>query len=278
MRHRRPGGGGGTAPARRVLLAACLSALPAAAPVAGDSSDSAGGDDNGHYVVSVDGRGHLLNLAPEHVEPVFDDPSQWVGMTCVEGVCESLLPPRSGMLLEMACGEGTMPLLVMVSFPKHPDDPELADLEYNPAGFLLGLLGNLLSGDVDVSWREARIVLGGSTVSAPVARQRIALTNRNDDYHAWLPADVATREIEAAAGGFLTLEVKGSPRIRRTARYRITDAFAARVGTLRRRCGTCPPDAPECEPMWIGGSLQFRGVVDGLAARWWAHGAPADRE
>ena len=220
----------------------------------------------------------MLNIAPEHVEPVFDDPSQWVGMTCVEGVCESLFPPRSGMLLKMTCHESTSPLRVIVSFPRHPDDPELASAEFNPVGFWLRTLGNLLSGGDGISWREARIVLGDSTFSAPVARQRTALSNVNDDYHAWLLADETTREIEAAAGGFLTLEVTGSPRIRRTARYRITDAFAAKVGTLRRLCGTCPPDAPGCEPVWIAGTLQFRGVLDGLAPRWWADGAPADRE
>ena len=235
-----------------VFLAAALSAPPVAGAATANDADYS-------YVVSVDGRGHELWIGPERVEPVFDDPSQWVGMECVEGACESLFPPRAGMSLELTCIEGELPLRVVLSFPKHPDD--WAFRETHPVTVhALRLLWRGLSRTGHVHRRNGRITLGDSTFSAPVVRGRLDFGH--SDYHTRVPGEVAAREIAASAGGMLTLEVTGSRRIRRKASYAITAELANRVETLHRICGACPPEAPGCGPRWShpeGMELLFPG-------------------
>lgn len=221
-----------------MFLAAALSAPPVAGAATANDADYS-------YVTSEDGRGHMLWIRPERVEPVFDDPSQWVGMECVEGKCKSLFPPRAGMTLKMTCAEGELPLWVVLSFPKHPDDWEFGE-NHRVTVFALRLLWGALTPTGHVYRTNARITLGDSTFSAPVVRGRVNFGS--SDYHARLPGEATAREIASSAGGMLTLEVTGSRRIRRKASYVITAELANRVGTLHGICGACPPEAPGCGP------------------------------
>lgn len=221
-----------------VFLAAALSAPPVAGAAAADDASYS-------YVASVDGRGHMLWIRPERVEPVFDHPSQWAGMECIEGACKFLWPPRAGMSLEMTCIEGELPLRVVLSFPKHPDDWALRE-NHPVTVYALRMLWRGLSRTGHVYLTNARITFGDQTFSAPVVRGRLDFGH--SDYHARLPGGATAREIVASAGSTLTLEVTGSRRIRRTASYAIAAELANRVETLHRICGACPPEAPGCGP------------------------------
>ena len=91
-------------------------------------------------------------------------------------------------------------------------------------------------GDESVYREDVRITVGGSTFPATVVRN-LTSYDTETDYQALLPQAETVREIIAATGGSLTIEVKGT-RIGGRASYAITAEFADRAETMRRNCGT----------------------------------------
>ena len=189
--------------------AACAAAVLCALPAAGGYYG---------YVASADGRGHWI-----HVLPVEG------GVRTPRGELErrgAILP----LMLDLRCRDGEVPVQARLSWPKHPLDPPAVRLVQRPLGWLWRVAAG---GGV---YRERlRVVLGQAAFEGVVGRRREALREETD-YQLALPVRETVRQLRAAAGGPLRVELEG-PRTSGGATYRIAPAFARWAERMLAGCG-----------------------------------------